>query len=165
MVTFAPTYLMNTVKMDPGHMSIAMAGLGLGGVIWGFGVPTISDRLGRKTCVIIASFVCMFSPLALIFLHFNYMLLAVVLVIVHCAQGAHVLILSVIPSETVPQKYIPAAVGLIMGIGEVVGGVIHADHRRKGCGHNQSCCPVYHRGGVRVHCGLPGVWTARDGAA
>lgn len=124
MVTFAPTYLMNAVKMAPEHMSIAMAGLGLGGVIWGFGVPTISDRLGRKTSTIIAAFVCMFSPLALIFLHFNYILLAVVLVFVHCAQGAHVLILSVIPSETVPQKYIPASVGLIMGIGEVVGGVI-----------------------------------------
>jgi sugar phosphate permease len=39
-------------------------------------------------------------------------------------QGSHPALFSIIPSETVPQKFVPAAIGLVMGIGELVGGVV-----------------------------------------
>lgn len=124
LVTFGANYLISSIKMDPNNAAFAMAGLGLGGFIWGFGVPAISDRLGRKPTVIVTCFIGTLSPLCFIFLHGNYILMAVVLVIVHVIQGTHVIVFSIIPSESVPQKYIPASVGLIMGTGEIVGGVL-----------------------------------------
>ena len=124
-VTFAPTYFLETAGMTPGKMSIAVAILGVGGMIWGTVVPTVSAWLGRKPMVILACIVGILSPLTIVYLHtINFVLFAIILVIVHMGQGAHPLLFSVITSETVPQRYIPAAVGFVMGIGEFVGGFI-----------------------------------------
>jgi len=124
-VTFTPTYFIDTVGMTPGKMSLAVAMLGVGGMIWGTAVPTVSAWAGRKPMVIMACTVGILSPLAIVYLHnITFVLFAVILVIIHMGQGAHPLLFSVIPSEIVPQKYIPAAVGLVMGVGEFIGGFI-----------------------------------------
>jgi len=143
-VTFAPTYFVDTVGMTPAKMGLAVAMLGVGGMIWGTAVPTVSAWLGRKPMVIIACVVGIFSPLAIIYLHsISFALLAIILIIVHMGQGAHPLLFSVIPSETVSQKYIPAAVGLVMGVGEFVGGFIMPIVAGAAADHISTSAPFY----------------------
>ena len=124
-VTFAPTYFADTVGLDPMIMGFVVGALGIGGMVWGTAIPTISGWAGRKRMVQIACLIAIGSPLLIIYGHgLNYVLLGVLLAIFHMGQGPHPIIFSIIPSETVPQKFIPAAIGLVMGIGEFIGGVI-----------------------------------------
>jgi len=123
-VTFTPTYLMDGRGMTAAGMSLAVVGLGIGGAIWGFGTPALSDRIGRKPATIIFSFISILSPLAIVYLPASVALIFIALIIVHVGQGIIPIYMSIIPAESVPIKYVAAAVGLLMGVGEVFGGVI-----------------------------------------
>jgi len=121
--TFTPLYLVDK-GISPTNMSFIMAALGLGGVLWGFGVPAISDKIGRKPTMIIFSFITAVAPLGFIFLGTSQMaLLMIAAFIGNVGVGTMVLSMSNMPSESVPAKYVATAVGFIMAIGELVGGV------------------------------------------
>lgn len=121
--TFTPLYLVDK-GISPTNMSFIMAALGLGGVLWGFGVPAISDKIGRKPTMIIFSFITAVAPLGFIFLGTSQMaLLMIAAFIGNVGVGTMVLSMSNMPSESVPAKYVATAVGFIMAIGELIGGV------------------------------------------
>jgi predicted MFS family arabinose efflux permease len=123
-VTFAPTYMVETLHLQPSTMSYVMSGLGIAGIVWGFGVNAISDRIGRKPALVIFAFISTFSPLTILFFHQSVVLFAVVLAIVHCGVGITPLYMAVIPAESVPTKYLPACMGLLTGVPELFGGVL-----------------------------------------
>ncbi len=123
-VTFAPTYMVRTLHLPPVTMSYVMSGLGIAGVIWGFGVNAISDRIGRKPALVLFAFISTLSPLTVLFFHPSVILFAVVLAVVHCGVGITPLYMAVIPSESVPTKYLPACMGLLTGVPEFFGGVL-----------------------------------------
>jgi len=124
MVTFTPNYLVTIREMSPSLMSLVITGLGIGGAIWGFGAPAISDRIGRKPALIIFAIISTLSPFAILYFNGSAILFTLVLIIVHCGQGCTPIFMSTIVAESIPVKFIAASVGLIMGVGEVVGGVI-----------------------------------------
>jgi predicted MFS family arabinose efflux permease len=123
-VTFAPTYMVNTLHLPPATMSYVMSGLGVAGVVWGFGVNAISDRIGRKPALVLFAFISTLSPLTVLFFHPSVVLFAVVLAVVHCGVGITPLYMAVIPSESVPTRYLPACMGLLTGVPEFFGGVL-----------------------------------------
>jgi sugar phosphate permease len=125
-ITFAPTYFANTLKMEPGAMATMVMSLGVGGMVWGVLGPLWSGYIGRKPMVIVSCFVSIISPILMIkgYGVLPVALLFILIVITHEGQGGHVALFSIIPSETVPQKLGPAAIGFVMGTGEMVGGVI-----------------------------------------
>ena len=51
---FAPVYLTGVKGLTPTTMSYIMAAFGLGTAVWGFVVPMISDRIGRKPTAIVS---------------------------------------------------------------------------------------------------------------
>lgn len=57
---FAPEYLINGDHFTPNQMGLIMSAIGMGSFLWGFIVPWISDKLGRKLTIIIFSFVSAF---------------------------------------------------------------------------------------------------------
>lgn len=121
--TFAPLYLVQAKGVSPGIMSYVMSAVGISAAVWGFVVPALSDRWGRKPAMITFSLISMLGPLSIIFFNGPFWLL-MILVIIGCAgPGSMALYMSIIPSETIPRKYIGAAVGLAMGVGELIGGV------------------------------------------
>lgn len=124
-ITFVPVYLVGTKELSPGSMSLIMSAVGFGGVLWGFAVPAISDKIGRKPAMIFFSFVSALSPLVVLLYNGGSLwLLALLIFLFHTGQGVQPLFMSTIPAESIPVKYIAVSVGLIMGVGELIGGVI-----------------------------------------
>lgn len=121
---FAPLYLVRNRGMAPTDMGFLMAILGLGALTWGLIVPALSDRLGRKPVYVVFTFLAASLPLVLV--HFNGPLgwFAAAVFCTHLAAGAAAIPVSIVPAESVPRHAVASAVGLIMGIAEIIGGVI-----------------------------------------
>jgi MFS family permease len=120
-VAFAPTFLVQEKGYSNTTMSFVMTSLGVAHVFWGFAVPWISDRIGRKPAMIIFTAIAILAPLFLIHVD-SPGLLAGLLMLTYTGLGCFTIFMSTIPAETVPARYMATAIGMIMGLGEVVGG-------------------------------------------
>ncbi|MEW7000434.1 MFS transporter [Serratia ureilytica] len=100
-----------------------MSAIGAAWVFWGVAVPAISDRLGRKPTLIFFSLLAVCCPLFLSYVD-NPWLLGVLVFLSYTGLGCFTLFMATIPSETVSPARIATALGLVMGIGEVIGGCL-----------------------------------------
>jgi MFS family permease len=91
--------------------------------VWGFVVPSISDRIGRRPTLVLFSLVAACCPIALLFAP-SPMILGVLMVLTFTGLGCFTLFMSTIPAETVPREVMATALGMIMGVGELVGGFV-----------------------------------------
>jgi sugar phosphate permease len=121
---FGPVFLTNVRGFTPGTMSLVMAAFGLGTAVWGFVVPLISDRIGRRPTAIVFGLLSILAPLSLLSIA-NPVLLAVAVFVFAAGMGVGGLAMSVIPAESVPAAHVGLAVGLPVGIGELVGGFLN----------------------------------------
>ncbi|TBL76563.1 MFS transporter [Paenibacillus thalictri] len=121
---FGPVYMVNDKHMSTTTMSFVMAAFGAGTAILGFVVPAISDRIGRKPTALIFGFLSIFAPFAILYVQ-SEMLMVVLVFLFSSGMGVGALLMSVIPSESVPAKYRGIAIGLTTGIGELFGGVLN----------------------------------------
>jgi MFS transporter, ACS family, hexuronate transporter len=121
---FGPTILVNYKHLTSGTMSLVMAAFGAGFAIFGVVVPSISDRIGRKPTTIIFGILSIFTPLAVLYLN-SVALMAIMVFVFSSGMGVGALLMSIIPIESVPRKYAGVAVGLVIGIGEIFGGVLN----------------------------------------
>ena len=121
--TFAPLYLSEVKGFDGGQLSFALTGIGIAWVIWGALVPGISDRIGRKPAMIGFTSLAVLAPLAVIGID-SPILLFLALAVTYTGLGCFTLLMATIPAETVPRHLVATCLGLIMGVGEVVGGFI-----------------------------------------
>jgi MFS family permease len=124
LVTFAPIYLVKQRGLSPESMSTVMAALGMAAVIWGFVAPALSDRLGRRPVVVFFCLVSLFAPLSIIHVQGSVTVMACAIFFTYAGAGCLPLVMATIPSETIPARYVATALGLIMGAGEIVGGVL-----------------------------------------
>jgi MFS family permease len=120
-VSFAPTFLVREKQYSNTTMGFVMSALGFAHVFWGFAVPWISDRIGRRPAMIIFTAIAVLAPLCMIHIQ-SPQLLSVALVLTYTGLGCFTLFMSTVPAETVPAQYMATAIGMIMGLGEVVGG-------------------------------------------
>ncbi|TQM11725.1 MFS transporter [Pseudonocardia kunmingensis] len=121
--TFTPLYLAEVKGFDPGQLGFVLSGIGVAWVLWGAVVPGISDRIGRKPAMVGFSALAALSPLAIIGIDAPGLLFAA-LVLTYTGLGCFTLFMATIPAETVPRAVMATALGLIMGVGEVVGGFV-----------------------------------------
>lgn len=121
---FGPTFLVNYKHLSPGTMSIVMAAFGAGFAIFGMVVPAISDRIGRKPTALIFGVLSIFTPLAVLYAD-SVGLMIILVFLFSSGMGVGALLMSVIPTESVPRQYAGVTVGLIIGIGEFFGGVLN----------------------------------------
>lgn len=121
---FGPTFLVNYKHFSSGTMSIIMAAFGAGFAIFGIIVPAISDRIGRKPTTLIFGVLSIFTPLAVLYLD-NVGLMVALVFLFSSGMGVGALVMSVIPTESVPRQYAGVTVGLTIGIGEIFGGVLN----------------------------------------
>jgi ACS family hexuronate transporter-like MFS transporter len=98
--------------------------LGISAAVFAFVVPGLSDKLGRKPVVVVFSLIGVLYPLAVLFYTGSPLVLGVVIFIGWSASGVFPLFMATIPSETIPAKYVATSLGLVMGLGEIVGGTI-----------------------------------------
>ncbi|WP_031470190.1 MFS transporter [Sciscionella sediminilitoris] len=121
--TFAPLYLTQVKGYSPTTMSLVSTGMGIAWVLWGALVPGFSDRFGRKPAMLLFTALAVLCPLAIVYLDSPYVLLPV-LVLTFTGMGCFTLYMATIPAETVPRHLVATALGLIMGLGEAIGGFV-----------------------------------------
>ncbi|MFE6775073.1 MFS transporter [Streptomyces sp. NPDC057702] len=122
-ITFTPVYLKDVKGFSSGTMSAVMTCFGVAWVLWGFLTPAISDRVGRRTTMIVFTSIAALCPLAVVFVD-HPVLLGGVVVLTYTGLGCFTLIMATIPAETVPRGALATALGLVMGVGELTGGVL-----------------------------------------
>ena len=123
-MTFMPEYLISIKHFTGGDMGKTMSAFGLGTLIWGVVVSALSDKFGRKLVVIIFFLLGALMPLSTIYSGKSFISLSPLVLLGACMTGCFPIVLATIPSETVPRQYITQTLGLVMGIGELVGGFV-----------------------------------------
>jgi len=106
------------------HGGWLMSLLGISAAVFAFIVPGLSDKLGRKPVVVVFSLIGVIYPLAVINFNGSELLLAVLIFVGWSASGVFPIFMATIPSETIPAKYVATSLGLVVGIGEIVGGTV-----------------------------------------
>lgn len=123
-IIFLPVFFTVIKGMPPDVAGQVVAPMGIATMICGFVVPFISDRIGRKPAMVIFTFIGLVTPIAA--LHFSgaQWMLSLLLLIGWSASGSFAVFMGVIPSETVPRTLAASSMGLVVGAGEIVGGVL-----------------------------------------
>ncbi|WP_257214310.1 MFS transporter [Serratia marcescens] len=111
------------LKLSNVHLGTLSAVLALTWALSGAGLGAISDRFGRKPTLIFFSLLAVCCPLFLSYVD-NPWLLGVLVFLSYTGLGCFTLFMATIPSETVSPARIATALGLVMGIGEVIGGCL-----------------------------------------
>jgi len=121
-ISFAPVFLVENRHLSPSGMGV-MTCLGAAWVLWGFAVPAISDRIGRKPTMIAFALIAAVCPIVLI--HGDSVwALGTLVFVTYTGLGCFTLFMATIPAETVRPRAIAGALGLIMGAGELMGGFV-----------------------------------------
>ncbi|MBS0419679.1 MAG: MFS transporter [Proteobacteria bacterium] len=122
--TFLPLYYINVRHFPSQQMSALMGVLGISAVLFAFLLPVASDRLGRRSVLMASGCLSVVGPLAALLISGPIALLAC-LVLIGCAiSGTASLITSTIPAETVPPQHLATAIGLIIAVGVIIGGLV-----------------------------------------
>lgn len=123
-ITFMPKYLISIKRFTGEDMGKTMSVFGLGAIVWGVVVPALSDKFGRKPMVIIFFLLSTLMPLTVIYFGKSFTGLLPIVLLGSSILGCFPIVLATIPSETMPRQYIAQTLGLVMGIGELVGGFV-----------------------------------------
>ena len=123
-MAFYPLFFTSYRGFTPTEMSGLMAGLGVGTVVAGFLVPALSDRIGRKPVVIVFCFISLLAPLTALYFEGPLWVMGILLLIGWSGTGVFPLFMAVIPGETVSPKFVATSMGLVVCVGEVVGGAL-----------------------------------------
>ncbi len=120
-----PNYLLDYLKLSPSQMGFVMSAIGFGGFFGQFGVPGLSDLVGRRIMALVsfvgsAAFLYVFTstganPTALF---------ALLFVITFFCLGNVALITGPIATEAAPLGLVSSAIGMVVGAGEIFGGGI-----------------------------------------
>jgi ACS family hexuronate transporter-like MFS transporter len=109
--------------LDPTVSSYLMSSLGISAVVFAFIVPGLSDRIGRKPVVIVFNAVGIVVPLAALYFDGSPWLLGLLVFAGWSASGTFPIFMATIPSETIPPRLMATAIGAVIGVGEILGGV------------------------------------------
>ena len=120
---FLPLFYIKVRQISPGAMSVLMSVLGLSAAFFSFVVPRLSDRFGRRPVVVGFNLLGVLVPLAALYADGSLYLLGTLIFLGWSASGTFPLFMGTIPSETIPARYVATSLGLVVGIGEIVGGV------------------------------------------
>jgi predicted MFS family arabinose efflux permease len=121
---FMPLFLTQVRGFDPSVMGWLMATLGISAGIGSFVVPGISDLVGRKPVMVLVPLVGVILPLGAMFMSGSAWVLAVIFFFGWALNGVFPMFMATIPSETVDPRHTATVLGLVMGTGEVFGGVL-----------------------------------------
>jgi MFS family permease len=155
---FLPLFYVNVRGFSPQDMSILMSVLGVCAAVGGFVVPAISDRVGRKPVMVFFCLLAMLTPLAAIYFEGSLVMLAALVFLGWSAAGCFPLFMATIPAETVPPRYLATAFGLVMGIGELIGGVLSPAIAGRAADLYGGSAPIYIMVGCAFVAGVLGLF-------
>lgn len=126
MNAFAPLYITEVSKNSATTAGLIMGASGLGAFVWGFVLPWMSDRKGRKPILLFIALVSASVPLTyqIPLLIRHTWLMAAAGLVANGGQGIAALTLVLIPTESVGAEFAATAIGLATLVGEVFGGTL-----------------------------------------
>ncbi len=120
---FLPLFYIKVRQIGNGQMSVLMSVLGLSAAFFSFVVPALSDRFGRRPVIVIFNFIGLLVPLAALYFQGSLFMLGALIFIGWSASGTFPLFMGTVPSETIPARYVATSLGMVVGLGEILGGV------------------------------------------
>jgi MFS family permease len=120
---FLPLFYTKVRHIGNGQMSVLMSVLGLSAAFFSFVVPSLSDRFGRRPVIVIFNFIGLLVPLAALHFQGSLFMLGTLIFIGWSASGTFPLFMGTVPSETIPARYVATSLGMVVGLGEILGGV------------------------------------------
>jgi fucose permease len=121
---FLPQYYANVRHIPAAEASYLMGVLGVSAATFSFIVPGLSDKLGRKPVMVVFSLIGVLVPLAVLYYPGSLVTLGALIFLGWSASGVMPLLMGTVPSETIPVKYIATTLGIVMGLGELIGGAV-----------------------------------------
>jgi ACS family hexuronate transporter-like MFS transporter len=122
--SFAPLFLTQVRGFAPRSMSWLMGTLGISATVGSFVVSGISDRIGRRPVMIFTAYLGVILPLGALYFGGSTWILAAIFFFGWALTGLFPLFMGTIPSESVAARHMTTAMALVMGTGEVFGGVL-----------------------------------------
>ena len=120
---FMPLYLDGPRHYDPLVWSNVMAVVGICPAVGGVVVTWLSDRFGRKPLLVLFAFLMALAPAALLWFQGSVMVLTALMFVSWMGLGTFPLFMGVIPAETLGRARAATAMGMVVAIGELSGGV------------------------------------------
>jgi predicted MFS family arabinose efflux permease len=120
--TFLPKFLTEVRGMPGPTMGSLLSVLGFASALSGFGAPWLSDRIGRRPVMIGFCLLAASTALGAMYFQGSTVVLGALLFVGWLASGTFPLFMGVIPGESMPPQYAATAMGLVVCVGEVVGG-------------------------------------------
>jgi MFS family permease len=120
---FMPLYLAGPRGYDPLTWGNVMTWVGFSPAAGGVLVTFLSDRLGRKAPLIVFAFAMALAPAAVLWFHGPVAVLTLLMFLSWMGLGTFPLFMGVIPGETIGRAQAATAMGLVVMIGELTGGV------------------------------------------
>lgn len=122
--TFMPLYLTQSRRLSPDTMGWLMATLGISAGIGSFVVPAISDAVGRKPVFVATCLMGAMLPLGALWHPGAGLGLAALFFFGWALNGIFPLFMATVPAESVDPRLTATLTGVVMGTGEVLGGVL-----------------------------------------
>jgi predicted MFS family arabinose efflux permease len=120
---FMPLYLDGPRGYDDLTWSNIMAVVGICPAVGAIVVAMLSDRIGRKWPLVAFVFLMMLAPAALLWFNGPVWALTALIFVSWMGLGTFPLFMGVIPNETVGRVRAATAMGLVVMVGELTGGV------------------------------------------
>lgn len=123
---FAPLYITREIHQSATTAGFLLGASGLGSFVLCFLFPPLSDRIGRKSTLLILALMSAVVPIALQIpvLYSHLWLLAGILFATNGGQAIGSLIIVLVPAESVPPQIAATAIGLCTLVGEILGGTL-----------------------------------------
>ncbi|MDP9651097.1 MFS transporter [Paraburkholderia caledonica] len=123
--TFMPSYLTDYLRLNLDQMGMVLTGQGAGSLIGMVVIPALSDRFGRKPLLIAA----LLAELVALWMFRTIgaepiKLFSALFVIAFMNSGAIAITVGPLTSAAVPPRLAASATGLVVGVGEIVGGAM-----------------------------------------
>ena len=120
---FLPIFFVNFHGFTEVEAGRLIGVTGFATLICGFLVPALSDRIGRKPAIALFCFLGTVTSLAALYFDGPMWMLGILLFIGWSGTGSFPLFMGVVPGETVSRSMAATSMGLVVCIGELVGGV------------------------------------------
>lgn len=119
---FLPLYLSSLPAFTPTSKILFFVTLGIIHSIGGIMLPALSDRVGRRACLIAACLCSAATPAAMALMSLSTWWVAAVVILGFVASGAFTLMVYVVPGETVPPQMASTTFAILLFVGEIIGG-------------------------------------------
>jgi ACS family hexuronate transporter-like MFS transporter len=100
-----------------------MATLGIASALAAFLIPWISDYVGRRPVMVISTLVGTLLPLGVLWYDGPFWMMAAIFFVGWMFNGIFPMFMATVPTESVSPAQVATAMGVIMGVGEIIGGV------------------------------------------